>query len=458
MGIRKWIANFIRPKDENSRLILDGLGTDESDPRLKGFSPVMIDGLIKRFNMRKDSRITTFSEMLDWLEEHDQTWVLLKNDKMIARYETFPDFDVIMDDYYDKYGGGTYVIKCLAPKPVRVGSYKVEGEDKMEEAIEKEASKGKKKEPKSLKEREDEIFLGALETNPEFKQAYLKNLLKGKGISTDGKPEKKQSIEEIVVEEMTRDPAIREQLVKAEIQKRLGKAGQGKPKTPLEEAEELHKYWETMRGMFGDKQQGTDWGRVLEAFIKQGGISELAGTIGGIMAPDAVAQAAIQANQPKQLMSAITQKLAVPNTTIQSESKEENLSKSLIEYLPTMAKLVQTMEPLAAFELLNTIKPEYCDTLYELSEDMVYVLLEPASQIPELKGKIDIFFTEKGHKWIKEFLSVNKKMIDAEIAAQNIATTALSVIQSNDKSNLYTTPGSQMEDNEVKVHMPSIGK
>lgn len=451
MGIRSWIADKIRPKDDDSGLILDGLGTDDSDPRLKGFSPVTIDGLIKRFNMRKDSRITTFSEMLDWLEEHDQTWVLLKNDKMLGRYETFPDFETIMDDYYDKYGGGQYVIKCLSPKPVRVGSYKIEGEDKMEEAMEKEASKGKKKEPKSLKEREDEIFLGALETNPEFKQAYLKNLLKGKGISTDGKPEKKQSIEDIVAEEMTRDPAIREQLVKAEIQKRLGKAGQGKIKTPLEEAEELHKYWETMRGMFGDKQQGTDWGKVLEAFIKQGGISELAGTIGAVMTPDAA-----QVNQPKQLMAPTTQKLAVLSAPT-VVSKEENLSKSLIEYLPVMAKLVQTMEPAAAFELLNTIKPEYCDTLYDLSEEMVYALLEPASQISELKGKIDVFFSEKGHKWIKEFLSVNKKMIDAEMVAQNIVNAKSSVTQSDDEPILYATPGSQMEDNEIKVHMPSTG-
>ena len=457
MGLRDWIADKIKGnKDSGNNLMLD-LGTDDSDPRLKGFSPVTIDGLIKRFNMRKDSRITTFSEMLDWLEEHDQTWVLFKNDKMLGRYETFPDFETIMDDHYDKYGGGQYVIKCLSPKPVRVGSYKIEGEDKMEEAMEKEANKGKKKEVKSLKEREDEIFLGALETNPEFKQAYLKNLLKGKGISTDGKPDKKQTIEDIVAEEMTRDPAIREQLVKAEIQKRLGKAGQGKIKTPLEEAEELHKYWETMRGMFGDKQTGTDWGKVLEAFINQGGIRELSETIGAVMTPDAVAQAAAQANQPKQLMAPTTQKLAVPGTP-RAVSKEENLSKSLIEYLPTMAKLVQTMEPSAAFELLNTIKPEYCDTLYELSEEMVYALLEPASQIPELKGKIDVFFSEKGHKWIKEFLNVNKKMIDAEMAAQNIANVTPSVTQSNDEPNLYVTPGSQMEDNEIRVHMPSVGK
>lgn len=447
MGIRSWIADKIRPKDEDSGLILDGLGTDESDPRLKGFSPVTIDGLIKRFNMRKDSHITTFSEMLDWLEEHDQTWVVLKNDKMISRQETFPDFDTIMDDHYDKYGGGQYVIKCLAPKPVRVGSYKVEGEDKMEEAMEKEANKGKKKEVKSLKEREDELFLNALESNAEFKDAYLKNLLKSKGI--DGKPEKKKSIDEMVVEEMERDPSVREQLVKAEITKRLGKAAGGKPKTPLEEAKELHEYWETMRGMFGDKQTGTDWGRVLETFIAQGGIGELAGTLGAVMAPATPA-----ATPAKQLMAptGVPQKLAVPGAT--DKPKDDDLSKSLIEYLPTMAKLVQTMKPEQAFELLNSIKPEYCDMLYELSEPMVYALLEPAAKIPELKGKIDIFFTEQGHKWIKEFLAVNKKLIDAEIAEQDNTSTKASVTQS-EEPNLYATPESRMSDDEIKVHMPS---
>jgi len=455
MGLRDWLANKIKgDKDFGGSLMFEP-GTDDSDPRLKGFSPVTIDGLIKRFNMRKDSRITTFSEMLDWLEEHDQTWVLLKNDKMIARYDTFPDFDAIMDDHYDKYGGGTYVIKCLVPKPVRVGSYKVEGEDKMEEAMEKEANKGKKKEAKSLKDREDEIFLTALESNSEFKEAYLKNLLKSKGISSDGKSEKKQTIEEIVADEMTRDPAVRDQLVKAEIQKRLGKAGNAKPKTPLEEAKELHEYWETMRGMFGDKQQGTDWGKVLETFIKQGGIGELAETLGTVMAPDAAAQAAAQVNQPAQLMAPITQKLAVPSS--QPITKEDNLSKSLIEYMPTMAKLVQTVEPTAAFELINAMKPEYCDMLYELSEEMVYALLEPAAQIPELKGKIDIFFSDKGHKWVKEFLSVNKSMIDAEMAMQNIQGTKASVTQSEEEP-IYNLPESRMSSDEIKVHMPSAGK
>lgn len=449
MGIRSWIADKIRPKDEGSDLVLDGLGTDEADPRLKGFSPVTIDGLIKRFNMRKDSRITTFSEVLDWLEEHDQTWVVLKNEKMISRHETFPDFDTIMDDHYEKYGGGSYAIKCLAPKPVRVGSYKIEGEDKMEEAMEKEANKGKKKESKSLKEREDELFLTALETNTEFKEAYLKNLLKSKGISADGKPEKKKSIDEMVIEEMEHDPAVREQLVKAEITKRLGKAGSSKPKTPLEEAKELHEYWETMRGMFGDKQTGTDWGRVLETFIAQGGIGELAGTLGAVMMPTPAPAA-------KQLMapSRTPQKLAVPGAAVE-KPKEDDLSKSLIEYLPMMAKLVQTMKPEQAFELLNSMKPEYCDMLYELSEPMVYALFEPAANIPTLKGKIDIFFTDQGHKWIKEFLAANKRLIDAEMTQQDNASAKASVTQSEDEPSLYVPPESRMSDDEIKVHMPS---
>ncbi len=454
MGIRSWIADKIRGNNNDTGLNLTfEPGADESDSRIKGFSPVTIDGLIKRFNMRKDSRITSFSEMLDWLEEHDQTWVVLKNDKMISRYETFPDFDIIMDDHYDKYGGGTYVIKCLAPKPVRVGSYKVEGEDKMEEAMEKEANKGKKKEAKSLKEREDELFLNALENNAEFKEAYLKNLLKTKGITSDGKSEKKQTIEEIVADEMTRDPAVREQLVKAEIQKRLGKAASGKLKTPLEEAKELHEYWDTMRLMFGDKQQGTDWGKVLEVFIKQGGISELAGTLGAVMAPTDI----VATGQQKQLMAptGTTQKLAVPTTA--QTTKKDDLNKLLIEYLPIMAKLVQTMKPEQAFELLNSMKPEYCDMLYELSEDMVYALLEPAAQIPELKGKIDVFFTDQGHKWIKEFLAVNKKLIDAEMTVQNDAVPKASVTQSEDESNVYASPESQMSDDDIKVHMP-VGK
>ncbi len=249
--------------------------------------------------------------------------------------------------------------------------------------------------------------------DPQFTKAYIRAELKKLGVEEE-KGEKKKTLDELVAEEIEKSPDYREKLVKAEIERRTGKEKEKKEKDTLEQLTDLAETWEKMRMLFGEKQKGTDWGEVAKEFLKQGGIGELMGTIGAVMKEG-------EQQAPRQLTEG--DKSTAQIVSPPEQSLQEPSIKDMIQYLPIISKFVEAFSPQDAVNMLNGIKPEYCDVLYEINNEMLQVFLEKLKDLPELKGKIDNFYTEKGQEWVKEFLSINKQMIDSEVSEQENTTT-----------------------------------
>lgn len=436
---------------------------DESTSRLKGFNSTPIIGISQKLK----KRFKSFDEVIDYLEEIDQTWLVTKNGQILDKYENFPEYETIMDDFYKKYGGGSYVIKALAPKTLRIGIYKIEGEDKLQTIDEKEEIR-KKKEAKSNMTPEDEMFYDALKNNTDFKERYVETLMKRKLGVKEEKPEKeiKKSLDDLIAERVEKNPVLIEKLVDAEIEKRVGKE---KPKKELSKEEQLvqiKEEWTTMKDLFGDKKDtGTNWGDVFKEFVKQGGISELVTTLSEVMKPsseDELQKKLIlkqlqerelirpQLMEPEsepepelvidspsaQVMTNSGRRInevggvvfagkPEPNTTLQSTSSSQQLiSPEVLQMLPYIPELIKSMTPEQAFDVLNSLSPESCDVLYSTNIAVLNVAIKHANtNIPESKGKLNDLLSEPGQVWLKRFLEINKEKIDKETALQKSEPT-----------------------------------
>lgn len=405
----------------------------EEDYRLKGFKTGSLDNICKRLDIELD----TFSELLDYLDSLDQTYVVIKNEQILGRFEEFPLFDEVMDTYYNKYGGGQYVIKSFAPKTVRLGVFSFEGEEKdVGDVISKD--KKKKGKPASF---DEEIIQDAIRENPKFKEAYIKNLLKGKGVDEDDedkRSKKKKTVDEIVAEEIEKNPQLREKVVQAEIDKRFGKDRKEKEKTPIESAKEMAEHWKIMKDLFGEKKgSGVDWGEVFAEFMKQGGVQELVGmfvpttpqlpvqkklmlptgekTMPKTQKPKDTAFVSEDKNDGVLVISA--EPSVKKEETFVEQTDEKALLEDIGKILPYISSIVSTITPQKAVELLNGIKPEYADKLYDIDYDVLIPIIKKAneSENQELKGKFDTLLTQEGQNWLHEFLEINKTIIDKDV-------------------------------------------
>lgn len=375
--------------------------------------PDSLDDFKDTLGMRcRAKTLTQLIGFVDSLPEHKwQINIMAKKGGKVRKVQFFDDFPILEDANMlnEDYGGGRYVVMLSSPRRAKFGHYVFDGEESTPEKEDtgdepREQKLNIKFKPKNLGEA---VLLQKLQQgDPQFTKAYIQSELKKLGVEEE-KGEKKKTLDELVAEEIEKSPDYREKLVKAEIEKRTGKEKPVKEKDTLEQLTELAETWEKMRLLFGEKQKGTDWGDVIKEFLRQGGIGELAGTIGAVMKEGEPQQRA-----PKQLTEG--------NSTAQIVSPPPpgaNIQE-MIQYLPVISKFVEAFSPQDAVNMLNGVKPEYCDILYEISYDMLQTLLEKMKDLPELQGKIDILYTEKGQEWVKEFLNINKQMIDKEIAQQ----------------------------------------
>lgn len=437
---------------------------DDSVSRLKGFNPTPIVGISQKLK----KRFRSFDDVIDYLEEMDQTWLVTKNGQILDKYENFPEYETIMDDFYKKYGGGSYVVKSLAPKTLRIGVYKIEGEDKLQTVDEKEETR-KKKDAKSNMTPEDELFYDALKNNTDFKERYVETLMKRKLGVKEEKPEKetKKSIDDLIAERVEKNPVLIEKLVDAEIEKRVGKE---KPKKELSKEEQLTQIkeeWTTMKDLFGDKKDtGTNWGDVFKEFVKQGGIGELVTTLADVMKPTPEdelqkqlllrqlqeeqqmrKQLLLQEPKPEPEAELITdlpqtQVITSPvrrinetggvmfagkNNIVNPQQKSESqqtISPEVLQMLPFIPEMIKNMTPEQAFDFLNNISPDSCDVLYSTNMDDLNGAIKYANtSIPESRGKLNDLLSESGQIWLKKFLEINRENIDKETILQKSEPT-----------------------------------
>lgn len=204
-----FLKRLLGRKEE--KLVFKPTIDEETDIRIKGFTETSVETIAKKIGEK--GRFDDFSGLLDYLEEIENTFVITKNGNLLGRYDEFPTYDMILDDFYDKWGGGVYQIKCLAPKNIKLGSYRMEGAEK-NPLGDGEESEGKKKKSKRVYENpEDEIFFKELENNPKYKDMYIRNVLKSKGMKEDEEKGRKKSLEEIIAEKVEANPNLVDKLV-----------------------------------------------------------------------------------------------------------------------------------------------------------------------------------------------------------------------------------------------------